>query len=129
MPLNVHISKINATSATARWNSPSKPNGNITFYQIKYGFVGDVAAKYIIVAASVHEIAIVQLRAFSSYHVQIRAATNSSSVLNWGNYSNTLHFQTSDGGSYFMYFCLTLGIFYQCNFSKDFPWFTRDQIV
>ena len=82
------------------------PNGNITMYQLVHGMVGSSQSKEATIRddrKASYEIELKQLKPFTTYFAKIRAATLSSNMSNWGNYSNVIYFKTLDAGIYFCF--------------------------
>ena len=92
------------------------PNGNVTIYQLVYGIVGSSESKESTIREDrkvAHEMQIKPLRPFTEYFVRIRAATVSSNISRWGNYSSDVSFRTSESGTYFFQIILLyyLGVY------------------
>ena len=98
IPLNVTCYNKMSTSVQLAWYQPLHANGIIKIFQFfvygKTNFsvnhtIQDERKKYI---RTLNE-----LDPYTNYNVIIRAATITSSFLNWGNFSEQVHFVTRDG--------------------------------
>ncbi|RUS85895.1 hypothetical protein EGW08_006298, partial [Elysia chlorotica] len=99
VPENLRTTEVTQTSATVTWEVPAVTNGIIGQYQLRFKRLGYSYGDYTTLNVTrpdfpTHETTLSDLRPFSQYTVEVKAATVQSGVMLWGEFGSPLVFWT-----------------------------------